>query len=146
VHFIVLDACYQKDFEDYRTENFQLDDPNIPPKEIAWLKEDLAKTNLPTVDFVHQRLDLEPTSPYAIKQCLEVQKVLEANTKVLAVFQGHSLKNELHAIGGIGYCTIAAMVKGSGQTNSAYSMLAIHADGSIQVKGFRKQETRAFPA
>ena len=147
VHFIVLDACYQKDFEDYRPGNFEWSDPNIPPVEVAWLTKDLASTTLPTVVFVHQRLDLEPgASPYAIKQSLEVRKILESSDKVRAVFQGHSHKNELHEIGNIAYCTVAAMVEGSGETNSAYAMLDVHEDRSLQLKGFRKQETRTFPA
>ena len=146
VHFIVLDACYQKDFEDYRPGNFEWSDPNIPPKELTWLTKDLAATTLPTVVFVHQRLDLEPgTSPYAIKQSPEVRKVLEASGNVSAVLQGHSHKIELHEISNIPYCTIAAMVEGSGELNSAYSMLEVYEDGTLQLKGFRKQESRTLP-
>ncbi|MDB2346866.1 MAG: metallophosphoesterase [Verrucomicrobiales bacterium] len=147
VHFIILDACYQKDLKDYRPGNFEWSDTNIPPVESAWLAKDLKSTTLPTVAFVHQRLDLEPgTSPYAIKQSLEVRKILEESGQVRAVFQGHSHKHELHQIGDIAYCTIAAMVEGSGATNNSYAMLEIYKDGAIQLKGFRKQETYKIPA
>ena len=147
VHFIVLDACYRKDFKDYQPGNFAWTDTNIPPKELDWLTKDLAATKLPTVVFVHQRLDLEPgASPYAIKQSLEVRKVLEASGNVRAVFQGHSHKNDLNTIGNIAYCTIAAMVEGSGETNSAYAILEVHQNGAINLKGFRKQESRTFPS
>ncbi len=145
VHFIVLDACYQKDFQDYRPGNFSWDDPNIPPKEVDWLTKDLATTDLPAVVFVHQRLDLDPeNSPYAIKQSVKVRKVLEASGKVRAVFQGHSHQNELNEIGEVSYCTVAAMVEGSGEANSAYAMLDVYEDGAIQLKGFRRQKSRSL--
>jgi len=147
VHFVVLDACYRKDFQDYRPGNFVWSDTNIPPKETAWLAEDLKANTLPTVVFVHQRLDLEPgTTPYAINQSLEVRKILESSGNVRAVFQGHSHKNELNEIGNVSYCTIAAMVEGSGATNNSYAMLEVFKDGAIHLKGFRKQETRTIPA
>lgn len=145
VHFVILDACYQKDFEDYQPGNFEWTDTNIPPKEVDWLAKDLEATDLPTLVFVHQRLDLDPkTSPYAIKQSSQVRKTLETSGKVRAVFQGHSHKNELKRIGDIAYCTVAAMVEGSGAANNAYGILEIYKTGALQLKGYRKQETRTL--
>ena len=41
--------------------------------------------------------------------------------------------------------TMAAVVEGSGETNRAYAVVDIDADGSLELKGYRKQETRSFP-
>ena len=70
---------------------------------------------------------------------VEVRKVLEKSGKVLAVLQGHNHKNELRDIGGIHYCTMVAMVEGSGAENSGYSMMKLANDGTIRIEGIRKQ-------
>ena len=60
---------------------------------------------------------------------------------MLAVFQGHSHQNDLKDIDGIHYCTLVAMVEGSGLENSGASVLELHDDGTIHVTGFRKQKS-----
>jgi alkaline phosphatase len=60
---------------------------------------------------------------------------------VLAVFQGHSHQNDLKDIDGIHYCTLVAMVEGSGLENNGASVLELHDDGMIHVTGFRKQKS-----
>jgi hypothetical protein len=60
-------------------------------------------------------------------------------TLVLAVFQGHSHKTDHKEINGIHYCTIAAMVEGSGEENNAFATIDIFTDGSIRVTGFYRQ-------
>jgi predicted phosphodiesterase len=144
VHFVVLDACFNKDMEPYGRNNFAWTDANIPQQEQDWLKKDLAATKLPVVVFAHQRLDLDPTESYAVKQSPAVRAILEGAGKVRAVFQGHSHENELHKINGIPYCTLAAMVEGSGEANSAYGVLEVSSKGMVRLTGFRKQEDRAF--
>ena len=59
---------------------------------------------------------------------------------MLAVFQGHSHKNDYKEVGGVHYCTLAAMVEGSGAENSGYSVAQVRADGAITVTGFRRQK------
>jgi hypothetical protein len=59
---------------------------------------------------------------------------------VLCVFQGHSHKNDYKEVGGVHYCTLVAMVEGSGAESSAYSTAAVRADGSVIVTGFRRQK------
>ena len=88
--------------------------------------------------FAHQRLDV--SNDYGVKNAADVRKVLEASGKVLAVFQGHSHKNDYKEIGGIHYCTLVAMIEGSGAENNGYSLLDVRADGTITVTGFRKQK------
>jgi predicted phosphodiesterase len=137
-HFVVLDACFRSDGEPYRRRNFEWTDPNIPPAQVEWLAADLAKAKGPAVVFVHQRLDVG--APYGVKNAPAVRKVLEDSSKVRAVFQGHSHKNEVKEIGGIHYCVLTAMVEGSGAENSGYATLDVFADGTMQVAGFRRQQ------
>ena len=146
VHLVILDACYTKKMEHYGRNNSKWDDPNMPPKEIAWLENDLKKNKLPTLVFTHQRLDLPPEHKYAIKQCLEVRKILEDSKNVLAVFQGHSHKNELKEINGIPYCTLCAVVEGKGAKNNSYSILDIYDNKTAALKGYRKQADQKFGA
>ncbi len=55
------------------------------------------------------------------------------------MFQGHSHKNEHKELGGVHYCTTAAMIEGSGEKNNAYALVDVYGDGTIRVDGFRKQ-------
>lgn len=141
-HFIVLDACYRTDGVPYGRNNFHWTDTEIPLLERDWLAADLRKTGKPTVIFAHQRLDLE--NNYAVKSSPEVRRILEGSGRVLAVFQGHSHKNDYREINGIHYCTLRAMVEGSGEENSGYGILKMFPDGAMHLTGFRKQSDRAF--
>ena len=137
-HFIVLDSCFRSDGEPYGRRNFQWTDCNIPAAEIEWLRADLAATDRPVVVFAHQRLDV--SNNHGVKNNADVRKVLETSGKVRAVFQGHSHRNDLKDIGGIHYCTLVAMVEGSGNQNNGYSTLSIQPNGTISVSGFRNQK------
>ena len=143
VHFIVLDSCFRSDGESYGRKNFEWTDANIPPAEIEWLKADLKANQLPVIVFAHQRLDV--STDHGVKNNVAVRKVLESSGKVLAVFQGHSHRNDVKEIGGIHYCTLVAMVEGSGKENSGYSLMEIEPNGTIHLTGFRKQQSHAWP-
>ena len=108
------------------------------------MTKDLEETKLPVVVFAHQRLDLEPIASYAVKQSPAVRAILEQSGKVRVVFQGHSHHNELKKVKDIPYCTLAAMVEGSGKDNSAYGILELSGNGKVQLTGYRKQENRDF--
>lgn len=136
-HFVVLDSCFRSDGVPYGRRNFEWTDPNIPATELEWLTADLLATSKKTVVFAHQRLDVD--NHYGVKNAAEVRRVLEESGKVLAVFQGHSHRNDHKDITGIHYCTLVAMVEGSGAENNGYSLVAIADDGTIHVQGFRKQ-------
>ena len=136
-HFVVLDACFRNDGEPYGRKNSKWNDANIPAAELEWLQADLKSTDRKTVVFAHQRLDV--SNDHGVKNCPEVRRVLEDSGKVLAVLQGHSHQNDLKDIGGIHYCTLVAMVEGTGSENSGYSIMEIAADGAIRLMGFRKQ-------
>ena len=87
--------------------------------------------------FAHQRLDV--SNHYGVKNAAAVRKLFEESGNVLAVFQGHSHKNDVKDIEGIHYCTLVAMVEGSGAASSGYSVMKLGANGSIKISGFRKQ-------
>ena len=136
-HFVVLDSCFRSDGEPYGRKNFKWTDPNIPTTEIEWLSSDLKNATKRTVIFAHQRLDV--SNHHGVKNCADVRKVLEDSGNVLAVFQGHSHKNDYKNIAGIHYCTLVAMVEGSGVDNNGYSVMSLFQDGTIEITGFRKQ-------
>jgi predicted phosphodiesterase len=138
VHFVILDACFRRDGVPYQPGKFSWAEADIPPQERDWLQEDLKATDLPTLVFVHQRLDLWPSHVFAVKSCFAVRRILEESGKVLAVVQGHSHKNELVPIRGIPYITLGAMVEGPGLENNGYSVLRVYPNRTISLSGFRR--------
>lgn len=137
IHFVVLDSCFRADGEPYGRKNFKWTDANIPNAELEWLAADLKATDKHVIVFAHQRLDV--SNNHGVRNNAEVRKILESSSNVLAAFQGHSHKNDLKEIGGIHYCTLVAMVEGSGKENSGYSLMDVEPDGTIGLAGFRKQ-------
>jgi alkaline phosphatase len=113
-----------------------------PHAECEWLAADLAGTSKPVVVFAHQRLD--NTSHHSFRNTAAVREILEAAGNVLAVFQGHIHENDLKEIGDIHYCTLAAMVEGSGEDQNGYARLDIAADGTIELTGFRRQQSHRW--
>ena len=143
-HFVVLDACYRQDGVAYGRRNFEWTDSNIPPAELKWLAADLKATSKPTLVFVNQRLDV--SGHYGVRNATAVRKLLEDSGRVLAVFQGHNHVNDHKLIGGVHYCTLAAVVEGRGQENNAYALVELYPDGSLRIDGFRKQKDYRWEA
>jgi hypothetical protein len=137
-HFVVLDACFTSDGAPYGRKNFAWADANLPPAELEWLRADLGKTPHKTIVFVHQCLDVIP--PFGIKNAAEARKVLEDSGKVLGVIQGHYHWGNYQEIGGMHYCTLSAVVEGSGAENNAYAVMDILPGDAIRITGFRKQK------
>jgi predicted phosphodiesterase len=143
VHFILLDSCFRSDGTPYGRKNSQWTDANLPQQELDWLSADLKSASGPIVVFAHQRLDV--AGPHSVKNAAAVRDLLERSGKVLAVFQGHSHENDYQDIAGIHYCTLAAMIEGSGPQNNGYSTVAIQPSGAIELTGFRRQQNRSWP-
>jgi predicted phosphodiesterase len=139
-HFVVLDACFTSASVPYGRNNFKWDDCLIPPAELEWLQADLkANASKKTIVFAHQRLDnIEKLSA---KNAADVRKSLEAHGNVLAVFQGHSHENDYQNIAGIHYCTLAALVEGSGAEHNSFSTLDILPGNVLKLNGFKKQKS-----
>ncbi len=138
VHFIVLDSCFRGDGVAYERGNFEWTDPNIPAEQMEWLQGDLNDARGPVIVFAHQRLDV--ANHYVVKNAAAVRKLLSDCGRVLAVFQGHSHRNNHQLIDGIHYCTLVAMVEGNGLDSNGYSILTIKQNGTLLLDGFRKQE------
>jgi len=140
--FLILDACFREDGVSYERKNFHWQDANLPKSELAWLESELGKASGSVIILAHQRLDADKA--HAVRNAAEVRSLLEKSAKVLAVFQGHSHKNDYQQIAGIHYTTLVAMVEGSGLENSGYAMLEAMPDGSLRLKGFRRQDNRVL--
>ncbi|MHC1764366.1 MAG: metallophosphoesterase [Verrucomicrobiia bacterium] len=136
-HFIVLDACFRADGVPYGNRNLVWTDTEIPAVERQWLEADLKTAKGKAVVFVHQRLDVE--NEYGVKSAAVVRRILEQSGKVLAVIQGHYHKNDYREINGIHYCTLAAMIEGTGAEQNAYSLLSLFRGGSLKLEGFHRQ-------
>ena len=141
-HFVVLDACFRSDGKPYERRNFKWTDANIPSHELDWLTEDLKANQKPVVVFAHQRLDV--SNNHGVRNNADVRKILEESNNVLAVFQGHSHQNDLKEINGIHYCTLVAMIEGSGPSNNGYSMMTLESNGTIRLTGYRKQNNHTW--
>jgi len=135
-HFVVLDANYKSDGDDYDHGNFDWTDANIPPAELKWLKQDLAATHKPVIVMIHQLLD--GTGSVYVKNANNVRQVLEQSGKVLAVFQGHHHDGHYSRINGIHYYTLKAMIEGPGPENNSYAIVEVLPDMSINITGYRK--------
>ncbi len=144
IHFVVLDACFRSDGKPYGRKNSKWTDANVPAAELDWLKEDLKASSGNVVVFVHQRVDV--ANNYGVKNAAAIRKVLEESGRVLAVFQGHSHKNDYREISGIHYCTLVGMIEGSGADNNGYSTVDIGIDGTITMTGFRRQKSYDWAA
>jgi predicted phosphodiesterase len=140
VTFLTLDACFRSDGTPYSRKNFDWKDANVPKYELSWLEARLSQASGPVIILAHQRLDHDKA--HVVQNAAEVRTLLEKSGKVLAVFQGHSHKNDYQQIAGIHYTTLVAMVEGSGAENSGYNLLDIMPDSSLRLNGFRRQVNR----
>jgi predicted phosphodiesterase len=136
IRFIVLDACFNADGAPYDHHNFGWDDCNVPPSELAWLRESLSSGPDKAVVFIHQQLD--GSGPYYAKNAADVRAVLEASNKVLAVFQGHRHEGAFQRIAGIPYYTLVGMIEGRAPDANSYAVVAIGRRGEVSVRGQRK--------
>jgi len=138
--FIVLDACFRSDDVAYANNNFQWYDTAVSQSQLKWLKGELNDSVEPVLIFIHQPLD--GVGQLFVNNADEVRSVLEQSGKVMAVFQGHRHEGGYSPINGIHYITQKAMVDFSGMTNSSYSVVAISNEGDINIKGYRRAESR----
>ncbi|TKG97417.1 hypothetical protein EYV94_03030 [Puteibacter caeruleilacunae] len=117
VHFIVLDPnnlLIDGKYVPYGNANFYRPAEQrayIDPEQMAWLKEDIKKTNNHCVIFSHQSFE----NPKACKNQKEVRAIFEAAneeagfTKVIAAFSGHDHTDYAKEINGIQYIQINSM-------------------------------------
>jgi hypothetical protein len=123
-HFVALDVQFAEDGTDLGytytgVAGF------VPESELAWLRDDLAASDRPTIVFVHQMLDayIEEWGRPLIANQQEVQAVLVTDGDVIAVFQGHEHDNAYREIEGIHYVTFEALVDQGTPPSWAYVTL-----------------------
>jgi hypothetical protein len=141
-HLVVLDANHKADGSDYDHGNFNWTDTNIPPNQLAWLKQDLAASSKPVIAFVHQQLDVSGST--GVRNAAEVRRVLEKSKRAIAVFQGHHHAGHYSLIEGIHYYTLKAMVDGTGEKNNSYAIVDVHAANRIVVTGYRRAVSKTL--
>lgn len=109
-HFVIL-----------RTNHRRARDVRFPEEQISWLREDLDKTELPTLVFVHHplsemRLDGNvwfERQPHLCRvvERKAVREVLDASGKVISVFNGHVHWNHLDVVAQIPYVTVQSLTE-----------------------------------
>lgn len=109
-HLVVLHTIEQKDV-----------DIRIPRAQLEWLKDDLARTELPVVVLMHHSAseqELEDSFWFAgrahlalVKERAELRAILEESGKVRVVFNGHVHRNHLDLIRGIPYVTVQSLIE-----------------------------------
>jgi len=145
-HLVVLDASFNAGGSPhYFKDGGHFEDAHIPEKELDWLKDDLNKTNLPTLVFCHYLLFPKNKWGYRfeVAEHAAVRRILENAGPVLAVFHGHIHHEFYEKINGIHYIVHGAMVDGDGIENNSYSIVEIE-NGGIVVKGYRNSSNRSY--
>lgn len=156
-HFIVMDGNYIKkdgSYHDYGHANFYIEQENrslVHPDQIDWLREDLDKTDKPTIIISHQAFD-EIWDGWSSPSRFSVRKVIDdANNnefqKVIACFCGHhhldahSIINDVHYFqmnsasyywAGKGYGSSGSMAI---YDEPIFAFLTIDPSGKIEIEG-----------
>jgi len=142
-HFVILDAEYNDPTEDDYDHVFMRVKCRIPQHELAWLREDLAGTDLPTIVCVHQPFDSEfdpNAGGPAVVNNAEVRQLLSESGVVIAVFQGHDHENRYTEIDGIHYVTFTAMVDHTDLTPPTWAQVTLDlASRTITIEGLGLQ-------
>jgi hypothetical protein len=144
-HFVTLSfemtGNHTKDVADIAAE--------VPKQQLQWLEDDLSKTNLPAVVFIHYGLAeddmvgnfwFEGAPAHAfIGNREEVRKLIEDSGKVKAVFNSHQHWNRMHTHNGIPYFTVTALVENfnnDGIASEAYTIVDLDEDKvMVDVRG-----------
>lgn len=136
ITFIVLNACYDSSLKPYCRAN-PWDDANVPPEELAWFARELAAAEGPVIVFCHQKLDDLSEPRHLVKNAASVRSLMERSGKVKGVFVGHQHKGGYRVMNGIAYYTLRALVCDSGEGANSFAEVAVSADGTFTVTGWR---------
>ncbi len=155
-HFIVLDGNDKTDPPQQGYARY------IGTEQQQWLREELARTDLPTLVFSHQSLDTENgvANSGAIRGILEQARQADGRPKVLACFSGHFHMDYCRQINGIYHVQINSMsyfwmggkcqhVRYSPEIDRdhpwirytapyedpLFAIVTLHADGTISIEG-----------
>lgn len=139
-HVVVLHTVERKDV-----------DVRIDGDQLAWLREDLARTELPTVVLMHHpagEQDLSDTrwfhaAPHIalVAERKELRRIFEESGKVKLVLNGHVHRNHFEVIRGIGYVTFQSLVENleddaPGRPARSYGVVRVEQSGAVvRVRG-----------
>ena len=138
VTFVVLDGCFNAKNEPYAPGNWNWDDARVPPHEMSWLKNVLARASGDVIVFVHQRVDPDSESRHLMKNAEELRMVFEKYGNVRAVFTGHQHSGGGTVVNGIIYYSLRGLVLNSGSGENSYAVAEIFPSGRVAVTGYRK--------
>lgn len=109
-HIVVLHTHERKDV-----------DVRIPRAQLEWLKDDLARTSLPTLVCMHHSASEQDLSDSfwfrgrahlaLVQERRDLRAILEESRKVRVVFNGHVHRNHIDVIRGIAYVTIQSLIE-----------------------------------
>ena len=103
---VFLDANFDSALQPYRKHKVDWTDANVPPDQLAWLKEVL---NGKTAEvFIHQNLEPETEPHHRVRNADEVLAILKENG-VPRVWQGHYHYGAERQYEGIAFVTLKAM-------------------------------------
>lgn len=111
-HFIVLDGNNLYDGKTYRPygmANYYVDSKMrafYDPEQLAWLADDLKKTNKRCIIFTHQSIDTYSNNRKEVQAILENENKRCGFKKVVVAFSGHNHSNYTKEINGITYIQI----------------------------------------
>jgi hypothetical protein len=126
--------------------------------QLTWLRDDLAKSTLPVVVFVHQGLGLPTSMPEAssaIEAVLEEHNSKVADSKVVACFCGHhhidryTRKNDIHYlwINSASYYWVGAEYgRMAPYTRALYTFITFRSDGHMEIEACHADWVAPSPA
>lgn len=138
-HCVMLDACFDSTGADYNSGLYKWEDANVPGMELQWLRKDLKKSRLPSIIFIHHRLD--GSGAYFVKNAPAVRRILERHGDVKAVFQGHYHEGYFQCINHIPYYTLKSLVEGNSSIGYNFGLVKASKDQNIVVNGFGEVKT-----
>ncbi|MDD5264732.1 MAG: metallophosphoesterase [Candidatus Bipolaricaulis sp.] len=144
VHFVVLDVEFAEDGTDL-AHTYTGVAGFLPAAESAWLREDLARCDRPTVVFVHQMLDayVEEWGRPIVANQPDVQAILSADAEVVAVFQGHDHAFRESEVTGVRYMTFGALVDQG--TPASWAVVTVDpAAQTVTIEGAGEQPSLQF--
>lgn len=111
-NFIALDANYRSNMVRFDKAGVEWTDSNLPPNQIDFLKNALAKSNKMCIVLVHENLDPSVDKMHIIKNSNEIREIIKTSDKVQMVLQGHYHLGKESVIDNIPYITLPAMCEG----------------------------------
>ena len=112
LRWIVLDANYRTDGRRFDVAGVDWKDSNLPPEQVAFLRQALAETSRSCVVLVHENLDPGVQKDHIIRNASEVRELIAASGRGRLVLQGHYHPGAEAVVSGIPYLTVPALCEG----------------------------------